>query len=198
MMKKKLIVSFLIIAVLTVLSSLSVHVYKTVAYSGNSIDLTDSNLATSLQQLVLYGDSRMHPEHSQLVFPDKMTEVKRNEISQQYKDILDSKSYLFDEVYYKFTNTQNGSVEDKLNINKKNKRFHLELTYDHNGTLHINKSEYYDLFTNQLIDGALENIDNDGDIKIDNPKNLKVEIQIPKEITDRKLLAQVSDLEAVL
>ena len=198
MMKKKLIVSFLIIAILTVLSSLSVHVYKTVAYSGNSIDLTDSNLATSLQQLVLYGDSRMHPEHSQLVFPDNMTEDKRNEISQQYKDILDSKSYLFDEVYYKFTNTQNGSVEDKLNINKKNKRFHLELTYDHNGTLHINKSEYYDLFTNQLIDGALENIDNDGDIKIDNPKNLKVEIQIPKEITDRKLLAQVSDLEAVL
>ena len=63
-------------------------------------------------------------------------------------------------MYYKFTNTQNGSVEDKLNINKKNKRFHLELTYDHNGTLHINKSEYYDLFTNQLIDGALENIDN--------------------------------------
>jgi hypothetical protein len=106
MMKKKLIVSFLIIAILTVLSSLSVHVYKTVAYSGNSIDLTDSNLAFSLQQLVLYGDSRMHPEHSQLVFPDKMTEDKRNEISQQYKDILDSKSYLFDEVYYKFTNTQ--------------------------------------------------------------------------------------------
>ena len=192
-MKKKLIVSFLIIAVLTVLSSLSVHVYKTTAHSGKNVNLNESSFSTSLQQLVLYADSKMHPEHAQLIFPDKLSEEKRNEVSADYKNMLDSKNYLSNQLYYRFTNTQNNTVEDQLSKLKKKKGFYLELTYDHDGSLHINKPDYYDLFDKQSVQSLIYLDDDMPDVQIDNPKDLKIEIQLPLNITDGKLLSQVSD-----